>query len=148
MRQLDATTGQLSTTNTTMYALATAPSHGPEAASIISHNGFYYLFLSFDKCCQGVDSTYNTRMGRATAITGPYLDKAGNDMTDGAAEILLQTDGRYIGPGGGTAFQDGSIYYYAYHYYDGDANGSSFLLVRPVLFDTSDWVVLGDPFWQ
>ncbi len=144
MRQVDPTTGKLSTTNTTMYSLASRGGGAIEAASIISHNGFYYLFVSFDLCCQGVNSTYRTMVGRATSITGPYTDKAGASMLTGAAEQLLVTSGRYIGPGGGTAWRDGDAYLYAYHYYDGDDNGVSKLQIQPITFDSTDWIVLGD----
>jgi arabinan endo-1,5-alpha-L-arabinosidase len=87
-------------------------------------------------------------VGRATHITGPYTDKAGSDMMTGAAEQLLTTSGRYIGPGGGTAWRDGDNYLYAYHYYDGNtANGTSKLQIRPITFDSQDWIVLGDPLF-
>jgi arabinan endo-1,5-alpha-L-arabinosidase len=87
-------------------------------------------------------------MGRASAITGPYSNKAGAAMLSGNAEEMLPvTSGRYIGPGGGTAFQDGDLYFYAYHYYDAQSNGNSYLMVRPITF-VSDWPVLGDPLWQ
>jgi arabinan endo-1,5-alpha-L-arabinosidase len=145
LRQLDAATGKLSTTNTTTYAIAGRGNGGAiEAASIVSHNGFYYLFVSFDACCKGVNSTYRTMVGRASAITGPYTDKAGKNMTSGAAEQLLASSGRYIGPGGGTAWKDGDNYVYVYHYYDGDDNGASKLAIRPITFDSTDWPVLGD----
>ncbi len=145
LRQLDPATGKLSTTNTTTYAIAGRGNGGAiEAASIVSHNGFYYLFVSFDACCKGVDSTYRTMVGRASAITGPYTDKAGKNMTSGAAEQLLASSGRYIGPGGGTAWKNGDSYLYAYHYYDGDDNGASKLAIRPITFDSTDWPVLGD----
>jgi arabinan endo-1,5-alpha-L-arabinosidase len=146
LRQVDASTGKLSTSNPTLYALATNSSI--EAASITSHNGFYYLFVSYGACCKNVNSTYSTMVGRATAITGPYTNKAGAAMLEGNAETMLKTDGRYIGPGGGTAFRDGSLYYYAYHYYDGNANGASYLMLRPIQFDTDDWPVFGAPLWQ
>jgi arabinan endo-1,5-alpha-L-arabinosidase len=148
MRKLDPVTGKLSTTDTTTYSLAGRGSGGAiEAASIVSHNGYYYLFVSFDACCKGVDSTYRTMVGRGSAITGPYTDKAGKNMTTGAAEQLLATSGRYIGPGGGTAFRDGATYLYAYHYYDGDDNGASKLQVRPITWDSGDWPVLGTPLF-
>jgi arabinan endo-1,5-alpha-L-arabinosidase len=144
MRKIDATTGMLATDDTTLYSLASRGGGAIEAASIISHNGFYYLFVSFDLCCQGVSSTYRTMVGRGTNITGPYTDKTGKSMMTGAAEQLLVTDGRYVGPGGGTAWRDGNNYLYAYHYYDGDANGASKLQIRPITFDATDWIVLGD----
>lgn len=147
LHKLDATTGKLATDNTTTYSIASRNGGAIEAASIVSHNGYYYLFVSFDTCCKGVNSTYRTMVGRATSITGPYTDKAGTDMMQGAAEQLLATSGRYIGPGGGTAWKDGSRYLYVYHYYDGQANGASKLEVRPITFDSTDWVVLGNPLF-
>jgi arabinan endo-1,5-alpha-L-arabinosidase len=144
MHKLDETTGKLATDDTTTYSLASRNGGAIEAASIVSHNGYFYLFVSFDTCCQGVNSTYRTMVGRASAITGPYTDKSGAAMMQGAAEQLLATSGRYIGPGGGTAWKDGNTYLYVYHYYDGDANGASKLQIRPIVFGSDDWVTLGD----
>ena len=99
-------------------------------------------------CCKGVSSTYRTMVGRASAITGPYADSTGKAMMQGSGgDQLLATDGRYIGPGGGTAWKDGDNYLYVYHYYDGDANGASKLLIRPITFTADDWIVLGDPIF-
>jgi arabinan endo-1,5-alpha-L-arabinosidase len=147
LRQIDPTSGRLATNNTTTYSLASRNGGAIEAASIVLHNGYYYLFVSFDLCCKGVDSTYRTMVGRASQITGPYTDKAGNDMMTGAAEQILATSGRYIGPGGGTAWTNGDTYLYVYHYYDGDNNGAPELQVRPIVFDSSDWLTLGDPLF-
>jgi arabinan endo-1,5-alpha-L-arabinosidase len=147
MRKLDPVTGKPSTSDTTLYSLASRNGGAIEAPSIISHNGYYYLFVSFDTCCQGVNSTYRTMVGRATAITGPYTNKAGTGMMQGAAEQLIATSGRYIGPGGGAAIRNGASYLYAYHYYDGNGNGASKLQVRPINFGTDDWPTLGEPLF-
>ena len=147
LRKLDATTGKPATDDTTVYALASRNGGAIEASSIISHGGYYYLFVSFDACCKGTSSTYRTMVGRATRITGPYTDKAGTDMMQGAAEQLLASQGRYIGPGGGTAWRDGDTYLYVFHYYDGDDNGNSKLQVRPIGFDATDWITLGAPLF-
>jgi len=146
LRRLDTATGKPSSVDTTLYGLA-AHSGGIEAPSIISHNGYYYLFVSYDACCKGVDSTYRTMVGRATAITGPYTDGNGKAMLQGNAVQLLAKDGRYIGPGGGTAFRDGNLYFYAYHYYDGQMNGASELMLRPISWN-NDWPELAAPLWQ
>jgi arabinan endo-1,5-alpha-L-arabinosidase len=37
--------------------------------------GWYYLYVSFDACCAGADSTYKMATGRSRTVTGPYLDK-------------------------------------------------------------------------
>lgn len=146
LRRLDAATGKPSSADSTLYGLA-AHSGGIEAPSIVSHNGYYYLFVSYDACCKGVDSTYRTMVGRASAITGPYADDQGKAMLQGNAVQLLTKDGRYIGPGGGTAFRDGDRYFYAYHYYDGQMNGSSLLMLRPIEWE-NDWPKLAAPLWQ
>ena len=149
LRKLDSATGKLATDDTTLYSLAARPKNGGaiEASSIVSHNGYYYLFASFDACCKGVNSTYNTNVGRATKITGPYTNKAGTDMMQGGADQLLASSGRYIGPGGGTAWKDGNTYLYVYHYYDGQDNGNAKLQIRPINFDANDWVTLGNPLF-
>jgi len=146
LRRLDSATGKLSSADTKLYALA-AHSGGIEAPSIVTHNGYYYLFVSYDACCKSVDSTYRTMVGRASAITGPYSDANGKAMLQGNALQLLAKDGRYIGPGGGTAFRDGDQYFYAYHYYDGQMNGASELMLRPIEWK-NDWPELGPPLWQ
>lgn len=149
LRRIDPATGMLSKADTTLYSLAARPGGGAiEAASIVMHNGYYYLFVSFDLCCKGVSSTYRTMVGRATSITGPYTDMMGGAMLAGNAVQLLATSGRYIGPGGGTAFQDGACYYYAYHYYDGDANGAPELEMRPIEWTADDWPTLGAALWE
>jgi arabinan endo-1,5-alpha-L-arabinosidase len=146
LRKLDSS-GKLSSTDTTLYSLAN-DSGGIEAPSIVFHNGYYYLFVSYDLCCKGVDSTYRTMVGRSSAITGPYTDNTGKAMLQGNALQMLAKDGRYIGPGGGSAFRDGSLYYYAYHYYDGQANGASFLMLRPIAWTVDDWPLFSAPLWQ
>ena len=147
LHKLDPATGMFATDDPTLYSIAGRNGGAIEAASIISHNGFYYLFVSFDACCKGVNSTYRTMAGRATAITGPYADSTGKAMTNSGGDQLIATDGRYIGPGGGTAWKDGDNYLYVYHYYDGMANGASKLLIRPITFGADDWIVLGDPIF-
>ena len=147
LHQLDAATGKLSTTNSTTYSIADRNGSSIEGASIVSHNGFFYLFASFGTCCVGIDSTYTTVVGRAAKITGPYTNKAGALMTDGASELLLAKSGRYIGPGGGTAFRTGMNYLYVYHYYDGNDAGASKLLVRPINWSADNWPVLGEPLF-
>jgi arabinan endo-1,5-alpha-L-arabinosidase len=54
LRKLDAATGKPATSDPTTYSLASRGSGGAiEAASIVSHNGYYYLFVSFDCAAKG-----------------------------------------------------------------------------------------------
>ncbi|MET0592277.1 MAG: arabinan endo-1,5-alpha-L-arabinosidase [Polyangiaceae bacterium] len=147
MRKLDPATGKPSASDTTLYSLASRGGGAIEAPSIISNGGYYYLFVSFDACCKGTSSTYRSMVGRSTSITGPYVDRAGAQMMKGAAEELLKSTGRYIGPGGGMAYRDGSLFFYAYHYYDSQDGGKSKLSIRPISFDVDGWPKLEEQLW-
>ncbi|UCE47878.1 MAG: family 43 glycosylhydrolase, partial [Phycisphaerales bacterium] len=78
MRRVDKATGKLSTVHTTLHSLAARPSSQTgaiEAPFIVKRGDFWYLFVSFDMCCRGVDSTYKIMVGRSPNITGPYRDR-------------------------------------------------------------------------
>ena len=91
------------------------PGNPIEATYITRHGGYYYLFVSFDSCCRGGDSTYKVAVGRSTSVKGPYLDKEGRDMFGGGGSVVLDSHGAVTGPGGQSVFGD----YLAFHYYDG-----------------------------
>ena len=114
MRRLDAA-GMPSKQDTTLYSLARrakpadaapAPPNLPpdweavEAPFITRHGKYYYLFVSWDLCCRGTRSTYRTMVGRASRITGPYLDRSGKPMTEGGGSALLTANAKWLGPGG------------------------------------------------
>jgi beta-xylosidase len=127
---------------TAMYNLASRGGGAIEASSIVHVGSYYYLFVSFDKCCAGVNSTYRTMVGRSSSLTGPYADQSGVAMMSGGATQLLATNGNEIGPGGGDVSSLPG--YYAYHFYDGAANGASKLQIRPITY-SNGWPVLGAP---
>ena len=79
--------------------------------------------MSFDQCCKGVASTYNMRVGRADAVTGPYLDREGKPLLQGGGTLLQGKSGRFIGPGGQEAIVTSKGEMLTYHYYDGDDFG-------------------------
>ena len=91
------------------------PGNPVEAPYITKHGDYYYLFVSFDSCCRGADSTYKVAVGRSTSVKGPYLDKDGRDMFGGGGSVVLDAHGAVTGPGGQSVFGD----YLAFHYYDG-----------------------------
>ncbi len=100
------------------------PGNPIEAPYITKHDGYYYLFVSFDSCCRGADSTYKVAVGRSQSVTGPYLDQEGRDMlghvepdgtvVQGGGTVVLDAHGAITGPGGQSVFGD----YLAFHYYD------------------------------
>lgn len=50
-------------------------SGGIEGANIVFANGFYYLFVSIDRCCQGVNSNYKIAPGGLKRLRVPMLTK-------------------------------------------------------------------------
>jgi len=113
-------------------------SGGVEAPVIIYRSGYYYLFTSIDKCCAGVNSTYKIAYGRATSITGPYVDKNGVKLTDGGGTVLDAGNSRWKGPGGQDIFRDSSNSVIARHAYDANNNGAPTLLISDLNF-SSGW---------
>jgi len=98
MRKVDHFTGKLDAKDSTSCHLADR-STGPdntaaiEAPFIVFRGQHWYLFVSFDQCCQGVASTYNMRLGRSAALTGPYLDRNEIPLTEGGGTLILSAYG-------------------------------------------------------
>jgi arabinan endo-1,5-alpha-L-arabinosidase len=109
-----------------VHHLATRPDvpYAVEGPSLVRHGRYYYLFASYDACCAGVNSTYKIRVGRSTAITGPYTDSTGKPLLEGGGDLLLAGHGRYIGTGGESVFRTRGQDWLAYHYYDAEDNGT------------------------
>jgi arabinan endo-1,5-alpha-L-arabinosidase len=149
MRRIDPKTGLLSTEDSKVYSLAarkrpaSVPPPKPglpgdwqaiEAPFVIRHEGFYYLFVSFDLCCRGTKSNYKTTVGRSRNVTGPYLDANGTPMLDGGGTLLLGGNKRWIGPGGASLLQqkDGDLI--VYHAYD-ETTGQPWLQISTLAWE-------------
>ena len=143
---LNNTTLKPTTSPPTIYHLARrSNSAAMEAAYITWRNGYYYLFVNWDTCCSGVDSTYKIIVGRSTSITGPYVDKNGVDLLyDTGGTLFVDTNGRWIGPGHATITAVEGQDYFSYHIYDGLYNGWATLRVNEMSWDQDLWPVLGD----
>ena len=111
------------------------PPNAVEAPYLVEHDGDWFLFVSFDACCRGSDSTYKIAVGRADAVTGPFVDREGVPLTEGGGTVLLETDGTHVGPGGQSA-ADGML---AYHWYDADQGGRFGLGLSPIGWDSEGW---------
>ena len=86
----------------------------------MTHGEFYYLFVSFDHCCRGVNSDYKVMVGRSRSLTGPYVDRAGKPMLEGGGTLVLAGagTGRLRGPGHNAILRDGDKDWFVHHYYD------------------------------
>jgi arabinan endo-1,5-alpha-L-arabinosidase len=140
MHVLNPSTGKLSTTDNNLWKIAT----GIENPSIVLNGGYYYLFGSRGSCCSGVNSTYYTVVGRSASITGPYLDKNGTNMASGGGSTVLTGSSPKVAAGGGDAYDDGTLKYFAYHYYDANNAGRETLDIRQMTF-SNGWPVMGAP---
>lgn len=123
--------------------LASRNGEAVEAAAILAHAGRYYLFVSFDACCRGIASTYRIMVGRADAVTGPYLDRDGKPMLDGGGTELLKGTGRFIGPGGQEVFTVAGKPWLTFHYYDSADGGAPKLQLAPLGFSADGWPEIG-----
>lgn len=118
-----------------LYSIA-ARSGGIEAPTITYRNGYYYLFASIDACCNGVNSTYKMVVGRATNITGPYMDRNGVSMLNGGGTIIDAGNVRWKGPGHQDVYQNNIIIRHAYDAWD---NGLPKLLINDLYWDSAGW---------
>lgn len=126
-----------------------------EAATIFQRGpNDYHLFLNVEGCCSGVDSKYTIVTGRSASPLGPFVDRQGRRFdqvwpaaAEGqphlerfAGELLLEGEGRYIGPGHAGVYTgpDGQLQM-SFHYYDGLDAGKPKLGVRELLFDEAGW---------
>lgn len=113
-----------------------------EAPFIISKNDYYYLFVSFDFCCQGVNSTYKIMVGRSNEINGPYNDRNNVLMTSGGGHIVIDGDERWRGPGHCAVLLDGEGNWLVHHAYDAEANGIPTLRIEKLVWDEDNWPVV------
>lgn len=113
-----------------------------EAPFIFKMNGYYYNFVSWDVCCRGEESTYKIVVGRSKEITGPYLDKEGENMAHGGGSLVMEGDENYAGIGHNSAYTFNGTDYLIAHGYDLSDDGRSKLIIREIEWDENDWPVV------
>lgn len=110
-----------------------------EASCLTRHENHYYLFVNWGQCCEGTNSTYQVRVGRATRVTGPYLDRDGKDLEEGGGTKFLVSTGRFIGPGHIGILKEGGTIWFSYHYYDAATRGRSRLAIGKLAWTRDGW---------
>jgi arabinan endo-1,5-alpha-L-arabinosidase len=112
-----------------------------EAPFIYKKNGYYYLFVSFDVCCRGVNSTYKVMAGRSRNIEGPYFDRDSVRMDHGGGTLVLAGDKNWPGVGHNSVYTFDGIDYLVFHGYDAKDEGKPKLLVKPISWNGNGWPV-------
>lgn len=112
-----------------------------EAPFIFKKGKWYYLFVSFDYCCKGKDSTYKVVVGRSDNVKGPYLDKDGVEMVHGGGSLVIEGNGKeWQAVGHNSAYTfDGKDYFIA-HAYDSE-KGAPHLIIREMAWE-NEWPVV------
>lgn len=137
MRRVDPQTGKLSASDTTLHSLASRRPLKPpaiEAPFVVRKGRYYYLFVSFDMCCRGRDSTYKIAVGRAKRITGPYVDRDGKPMMEGGGTVLVEGTEAWRGPGHPAVLFDSDADLLVFHAYDG-TTGRPTLQISTIAWD-------------
>lgn len=114
-----------------------------EAPFIFKHDGWYYLFVSWDYCCQGSKSNYRVAVGRSKTVDGPYLDSKGIDMRYGGGNLFLEGDKKeYEAAGHCAAYTFEGQDIFICHGYSVAQNGASVLVQRPIRWTSDGWPTL------
>jgi arabinan endo-1,5-alpha-L-arabinosidase len=112
-----------------------------EAPFIFKKNNYFYLFVSFDFCCRGKESTYKIVVGRSEKIQGPYLDKEGKRMDQGGGTILLKGNEQWPGVGHNSVYTFDGKDYLVFHAYDANDEGKPKLKISELSWDQLGWPV-------
>lgn len=110
-----------------------------EAPYIFMKDGYYYLFVSFDYCCRGVNSNYKIMVGRSQSIQGPYIDTEGNRLDQGGGTLVLKGNEDWPGVGHCAACTFDGTDYLIFHGYDTKDKGKSKLIIRKIQWNADGW---------
>ena len=139
--QLDANSGLRISADSPVHRLAWT--EAIEAPCLTRRDDYYYLFVNWGRCCRGTNSTYEIRVGRSKAITGPYVDRESKNLVEGGGTLFLETSGKFIGPGHVGLFSERGTNWFSYHYYDGENRGRSRLALGQLHWREDGWPAVG-----
>lgn len=120
-----------------------AGSGAVEAPYIFRKGDWYYLFVSFDACCRGMDSTYKIMVGRSKSVTGPYVDRQGAPMLEGGGTLVLQGNDDWVALGHNAAYTFDGRDWLVFHAYETADDAQQKLRILPMEWDDG-WPVV-DP---
>ena len=81
-------------------------------------------------------------VGRSKAVSGPYVDRTGQSMAAGGAELFLDTELDEIGPGQ-IGIEPNTGHLFSYHFYNAAADGTPTLGLRNLEWGDDGWPIAG-----
>lgn len=131
-----------------------------EGPFIIHRGNYYYMLVSFDYCCRGMDSNYKVAVGRSKNVAGPYKDKHGRRLDRGGGTIIYSSDPEFVAVGHCSAYslnqlkaaatstgtpgyadKDDDSWVFLAHGYSSKHGGNSKIFMRKMTF-VDDWPVI------
>ena len=108
---------------------------------LLKHDGWYYLFVSWDYCCRGAKSNYRVAVGRSRNVAGPYLDREGKDMLVGGGTPFFEGDKQqFEAAGHGAAYHlDSGEDVFICHGYSTAHQGAALLVQRTIRWTADGW---------
>jgi arabinan endo-1,5-alpha-L-arabinosidase len=110
-----------------------------EAPFIFQKSGWFYLFVSWDHCCRGVNSDYKVMVGRARDLRGPYLDANDVRLDQGGGTPVIAGTPRWPGIGHNSVYSFDGRDYFVCHAYDAQDRGWSKLKVLELTWTAAGW---------
>lgn len=144
--ELDPLTG-LKKTGAATTVIAGGNGSAWEAPFIVKEGSYYYLFVNRQYCCALLNSTYYVVTGRSTSITGPYVDKNGSSLlTNSSSNVVgttvLESSGKFVGPGHFGLLRDNGRNLVSMHYYDATSNGYPRVDIANLKFSDDGWPII------
>ncbi len=146
--ELNPETGKPLDKQPDISSVASRPSHSGavEGAYMVHHEDYYYLFVSFDSCCDGAESTYRVMVGRSENPLGPYIDFTGKPMVKDGGTLVLSNNDNWRGPGHNSVLTTDKGSWIVHHTYDTfHLENQRILQIRPIYWGADGWPVVGEP---
>lgn len=110
-----------------------------EAPFIFKKGDDYFLFVSWDYCCRGKNSTYRIMVGRAKDFRGPYVDRSGKKLSEGGGTLVLDGTAAWPGVGHNSAYTFDGKDYLVLHAYETADKYLQKLKVLDMKWDQDGW---------
>jgi arabinan endo-1,5-alpha-L-arabinosidase len=146
--ELNPETGKILSEEPVISPVASRPANGGavEGAYMVKNGEFYYLFVSFDSCCDGAESTYRVMVGRSKQPLGPYSDWNETPMTNGGGTLVVRNNDNWRGTGHNSVLTTDKGSWLVHHTYDTfNLDKQRILQIRPLYWTDSGWPVAGEP---